>query len=368
MFYGELMTDANDVAYYGDRVAARHPHAVLMRWRTSDDNYRVVFGDLRVRSAGAGELADLEARPLNVNPYAVEPQPADRSSGVPLENVRLAGRAGAGARQHRVYFGTDPDALSLLATIDETQYGDLPPLERGTAYFWHIDEIDANGTLTPGSLWRFDTGDLIAHWTFDDGSGPGAADATGNGLDGTLMGETAWVEGIRGGGLEFDGDGDDVDVGTDAAFDITDRITVAAWVQVNAFDMDWQTIIAKGDTAWRLSRSQGDNLHFACTGMWPEWVHGQTNVNDGQWHHVAGVFDGSEIRLYVDGELDASAKTQGSINVNDHPVWIGGNPEHPGRAWNGRIDDVHIYTYALNAEEVERSHDEGDGTTTSRRR
>ena len=102
-----------------------------------------------------------------------------------------------------------------------------------------------------------------------------------------------------------------------------------------------------------------DNLHFACTGTWPEWVHGSADVNDAQWHHVAGVYDGEELRLYVDGQLDASVGTSGLINVNEHPVYIGENAEHPGREWNGLIDDVRLYNYALSETEIQTLHDAG---------
>jgi hypothetical protein len=54
----------------------------------------------------------------------------------------------------------------------------------------------------------------------------------------------------------------------------------------------------------------------------------------------------------VDGKLDASAKTQGAINVNAYPVYIGENSEHPGRGWHGFIDDVRLCNYALSQAEI----------------
>lgn len=63
--------------------------------------------------------------------------------------------------------------------------------------------------------------------------------------------------------------------------------------------------------------------------------------------------DGFPERASDAGALDASARTQGSINVNTYPVYIGGNAEEPGRDWNGLIDDVRIYDYALSEAEVQ---------------
>jgi hypothetical protein len=136
-------------------------------------------------------------------------------------------------------------------------------------------------------------------------------------------------------------------------------MTVAAWIQVHAFDVEWQTIISKGDTAWRLSRGMGRNIHFGCTGLWPEWVHGDIEIDDGQWHHVAGTYDGDELRLYVDGAVDVSAATSVLVNGNDYAVFLGENAEHPGREWNGLIDDVRLYSYALSQEEIRTLYDAG---------
>ena len=81
-------------------------------------------------------------------------------------------------------------------------------------------------------------------------------------------------------------------------------------------------------------------------------IHGNANIADGQWHHAAGVYDGEQLSLYIDGELDASAKATGKIRVNDKPVFIGENSEKRGRFWNGAIDDVRICNYGMSAEEV----------------
>ncbi|MBN2132085.1 MAG: hypothetical protein JW741_21470 [Sedimentisphaerales bacterium] len=301
MFYAGLMNEDKDVAYYGDKVSAEHPHAVLMRWKCCEDQYRVIMGDLTTRDATAEELAELEALPLNTESNAVDPEPADGTIGTAVDGMQLKWLPGATALEHKIYLGTEPDNLTLLATVKEAQFSDLPVLERGTAYLWRVDEVNADGSVTTGDLWSFGTGKLVGWWKLDETEGAVAADSSGAGHAGTLVGDPAWAPGAIGGALELDGDGDYVDLGTAPDFDAASQITVAAWVKVASFDMDWQAIVTKGDTAWRLSRSMDDNLHFACTGMWPEWVHGSADVNDGQWHHVAGVYDGAELRLYVDG-------------------------------------------------------------------
>jgi len=247
--------------------------------------------------------------------------------------------------------------MSLLDEVT-TGYAGLPELKRGTTYYWRVDEVQPDGSVVTGEFWSFNTGRLVAWWKLDDGSGNTAVDSSGSAHNGTLLGDTSWVDGIDGAALAFDGDGDYVDIGKDQSFDITNQITISAWIKVNAFDRDWQTIVAKGDRAWRLQRNWGEStLEFACSGLvvpGTDWgqIYGTTDVNDGHWHHVAGVYDQEKLYLYIDGNLDASAEAPGTIRVNDEPVYIGENSQMPNRFWYGLIDDVRIYSYALSAKEI----------------
>ncbi|MCP4256497.1 MAG: LamG domain-containing protein, partial [Planctomycetes bacterium] len=199
--------------------------------------------------------------------------------------------------------------------------------------------------------------DLVGYWKFDETSGTTAQDATGNGNDGTLNGDPQWTAGMLGGALEFDGDGDYVDIGDDPIFNFTDQITVACWIKVSQFTVGWQAIFTMGDDSWRLQRqTTTDTLCWACTGVtgtpgdW--WLHGDVNVNDGQWHHTVGVYDGSKYYLYVDGELDASKDTSGTMSTSSYPVMIGANAQQTGREFEGLIDDVRVYKRALMATEI----------------
>jgi hypothetical protein len=356
-FCAGLVMEDKDFAYYGSKVTTEFHHAVLMRWKIEDGKYRIIFADLTMRDVSSGELAQLEAVPLNTKPKPVKPQPADRTEGTALTGLKLSWIPGAGATRHKIYFGPRADQMSLLdeVTVD---YAALPELKRGTTYYWRIDADQPNGSIVTGDLWSFNTGRLVAWWKLDDGSGKTAADSSGFGRNGTLAGDVSWADGITGGALAFDGNGDYVDMGKDPGFDITNQITVLAWIKVGAFDKDWQTIVAKGDRSWRLQRNQGENtLEFACSGLvvpGSDWgpIYGNINVNDGHWHHVTGVYDQEKIYLYIDGSLDASAAAPGTIRVNEAPVYIGENSQMPNRFWNGMIDDVRIYNYALSAEEI----------------
>ena len=103
---------------------------------------------------------------------------------------------------------------------------------------------------------------------------------------------------------------------------LTTSITVEAWIEVSQFPGgDWTAIVTKGDSSWRLHRYGGTSaIGFSVTGLSSGDLAGNRNVDDGQWHHVAGVYDGTNLFLYVDGVLDASAPATGSIARNSCPV------------------------------------------------
>ncbi len=73
LMYTTLEKGGKDPAYYGDKVSAESPDAVLFRWKINDDTYRVVFGNLRTEDVSAQKLAELEAAPLKPQSKAIKP-------------------------------------------------------------------------------------------------------------------------------------------------------------------------------------------------------------------------------------------------------------------------------------------------------
>jgi len=198
--------------------------------------------------------------------------------------------------------------------------------------------------------------DLLAHYEFNGN----ATDRT-LGNDGTPMGDTTYGAGMFGQAINLDGTGNYVDCGHCPIFDITDAITVAAWVRRPFFirETQTQTIVAKGGSAWRLYVSSRSSIRFACDGVSDGCVKGEINLGDGRWHHVAGVYDRSKLYIYVDGKLNASKEASGRINTNVYPLSIGENLESRQRYWKGLIDDVVVFDHALNTEEITQLYNRG---------
>jgi beta-galactosidase len=168
--------------------------------------------------------------------------------------------------------------------------------------------------------------------------------------------------------LSLDGQGDFVDCGLDVRFSLTETLSICAWIKPGVFNRKHQALISNGDMGWGLNRqAYANGMQIFGYGvdssvsrsLWGN-LPTKTEMTDGQWHHLVGVYDGTHLILYVDGKLDAKTEATGRIRSNDWPVYIGENSEETSREWDGLIDDVRIYSYALSAEEVRTLYESRD--------
>jgi uncharacterized repeat protein (TIGR01451 family) len=210
---------------------------------------------------------------------------------------------------------------------------------------------------------------LVAEWHFDEGSGSVLADSSGNGNDGVIHGAT-WVEGKYGKALSFDGVNDYVEVPDSPSLDITDTITIEAWVEPASTIQDSGAAICTkgtgaGGESWNLDiisdgfrfmRRQNDGASYikAVSGTF----------SSVQWYHLVGVVDGGHILIYVNGVKTTGNSYTRSFDINDHIVSIGSRQHRSGAYdlnFNGIIDETRIYNRALTADEI-KSHYEGKQT------
>ena len=156
----------------------------------------------------------------------------------------------------------------------------------------------------------------------------------------------------------FNGTTGYIDCGAPTELDTAGPISVMAWIKVNAFTVSWQSIVTKGDSAWRVHRnsSGGDspNIGFGTSGVGVQDQAGTRNVNDGQWHHIVCAYDGTNKSIYVDGSLDTSVTTSGAIKSDIYNVFIGENAQARGRYFNGSIAEVAVFTNALTATQIKQ--------------
>ena len=143
-------------------------------------------------------------------------------------------------------------------------------------------------------------------------------------------------------------------VNNNSSLDITGTaITLEAWVLPD-INTTYAPIIAKGDHQYALKvRGSGTELEFFIyDGGWITCVTPLPGDWQGQWHHVAGVYDGTQLRIYIDGLLKNTRAHTGLIHSSSYAVNIGRNAEITDRHFNGVIDKARIYNAVLTAPQL----------------
>ncbi|HYE85337.1 MAG TPA: chitobiase/beta-hexosaminidase C-terminal domain-containing protein, partial [Vicinamibacterales bacterium] len=191
-------------------------------------------------------------------------------------------------------------------------------------------------------------------WGFEEGAGPITADSSGNGNTGTLLG-ASWSAGRYSGGLAFDGVDDRIRIADAETLDASGEVSVAAWIKPSdvrplAVILSKESVANDHSYALWLNSSGQLSANFVLSGgtfaaTAPNAI--TTNV----WTYVIATYDGSMIRLYVNGAEVASSSASGTFENTTRPLWIGGD-QSASRYFAGHIDEVRVLDYAMAAWEI----------------
>jgi hypothetical protein len=204
------------------------------------------------------------------------------------------------------------------------------------------------------------TGDLLAHYPLDGD----ARDATGGSHDGTVEGAVPTADrfGQNAHALRFNGTDQQINIPASAAFELTDNLTLAAWVkreQVGHFD----PILCKdghqpNGTSHFEFRIEGEGssardcpaLYFYAGG----WHGGPASVPilDTDWHHLVVSYDGAQIVFYIDGAEAGRLSENTPLLPGNEPVQVAVAPAADFLRLNGSVDEVRIYGRVLTGSEV----------------
>lgn len=213
--------------------------------------------------------------------------------------------------------------------------------------------------------------ELVLYLSFDEAKGDTAKDKSKHKNDGTLH-KAKRVEGKIGDAIELSGDaGGWVEVPDSDSLDITDEITLMCWVYPTQFTGEWFRIIVKtwaGDTApWMVygfyeqGGSNGKTGFIISVNKGTERRCGNgpsPQLPPKEWTHLAATYDGSKMKLYYDGEMKVEVDASGKIDTNDVPVSVGRNSEGNREHYIGRIDEVAIWSVALDEGEIQKAMDQ----------
>ena len=200
----------------------------------------------------------------------------------------------------------------------------------------------------------------IVAYSFDEGSGTTAADTSGNNNNAALVNGPIWTAGHSGLALNFDGIADYVNAGNIAALNGLTAVTVSAWVKGSVDALSPDAVIVGKDQAFAMV-VVADTAMFALKSgdSWYSSPFSITSVDDGKFHFLTGVYDGTTLRIYVDGVQEGSHNIGGlTLNAsltNLEVASCAGGPDcdPSGEMWSGVIDDVRVYNRALSQGEIQ---------------
>ncbi|MHC4738395.1 MAG: LamG-like jellyroll fold domain-containing protein, partial [Planctomycetota bacterium] len=300
---------------------------------------------------------------------ASSPSPADSATDVSVA-ADLSWTAGSGATSHDVYFGTTSPG-SFQGNQTETTY-DPGTMDYDTTYYWRIDELNAAGTTT-GAVWSFTTiaapvDELVGWWKLDESAGTNAADSSGKGYDGTLVGaDWAPTSGKFEGAVSFN----NVDFADRVDVPITEMSasagSISLWgkfpgtrtgiryffghtsIPATGYSDRIQLFMDNDDT--QLDLGLGDT-HFRHTDIMA--------LSVDTWYHIVLTWEAGNYKVYVDTDVKASGAYTG-LNTLGSVASIGndGRQTPDDGAFYGLLDDVRVYNYKLEQDDVNDLYNAG---------
>jgi chitodextrinase len=212
---------------------------------------------------------------------------------------------------------------------------------------------------------------LSAAYNFDEAAGSALTDRSGNNHPGTLTNGPSWTAGKYSGGLAFDGTNDYVTMGDVAQADSRTAFTVSAWVkfktaggganEVHLVDKSGCSGSTDGGP-WELGVSltrahKAEFLIYPQGGTPAAFIFSgasSTSVDDGNWHFIAGRYDGTDISIWVDGVQENSTRAAGlAMSNSGYRFELGGYCNGYPYPFNGSLDDVRLYAGALTQAELQ---------------
>jgi hypothetical protein len=205
----------------------------------------------------------------------------------------------------------------------------------------------------------------VVIYLFDEGNGKVVKDSSGNGNDGQLINDPKWVDGKSGKALSFNGQNEYVEIVDNSSLDAKKAITLMAWVYPTRLSEKVKGIIAKwcysggNERSYLMATSETNNgIRFQLspdgTGENEKTLISDVGLEKNKWTHIACVWDGSNMVIYLNGVEHGSIPYNQNIHAGRGKVDIGTLDEEadPNRVFNGIVDDVAIFNIALTKKQI----------------
>jgi hypothetical protein len=177
---------------------------------------------------------------------------------------------------------------------------------------------------------------------------------------------TKGVDFVGTGSTSFDGSNDYISVASDSTLNINSNLTVSAWINPNDWDVNdasYSVVVDKdtdesGSSNFMFkSNSAGGStgqLEFSVYELSTNtYVRSSGNISNGSWQHIVGTYDGSSLKVYINGILDGTATATGTPSTGNYLLYIGRRSNNASRIFDGSIKNVAIWNRALTATEIQ---------------
>ncbi|MHC4779451.1 MAG: IPT/TIG domain-containing protein, partial [Planctomycetota bacterium] len=148
--------------------------------------------------------------------------------------------------------------------------------------------------------------------------------------------------------LQFDGVNDFLDCGTSTNMDGFTACTLEAWFKINAYT-NYGSVLRRNsssNTCWTLQTFY-QQVQFAIETPTNTFMYSNQNLSLNTWYHVACVYDGSQMRTYINGVLDNSRTASGTVRTNSSAhTYVGTENTIPSTFFNGWIDEGRVSNVA----------------------
>ena len=275
-------------------------------------------------------------------------------------NVTLAASATDDVKVANVQFAVDGTALGSALTAAPWTVNWSSAAAANGSHTLTARATDTSGNVSTATVGvtvsNSGPGGLVAAYGFNAGTGSTITDSSGNANTGTLTGGSWSTAGKFGRAVSFNGTSAWVTVAGSSSLNLTTGMTLEAWVNP-ASATGWRSVLMK-----ERSGGMSYGLYGFDNSAKPPAVYGRVSSDVGAagtaalplntWSHLAGSYDGTTLRMYVNGTLVGSKALSGSLVTSTGALRIGGNSVW-GEYFSGLVDEVRVYNRALSAAEIQ---------------
>ena len=252
-----------------------------------------------------------------------------------------------------------PSGFADPASYDFDLLPDAAAIDHGSPDASPLRDIDGQprplGAAADAGAKESRSSGLVAAYSLNENAGPTTFDASAEDNDGVLNGAGWTSAGRFGGAVTFDGTNDWITVLDDPSLDLTNSLTLEAWVKPRELGSVWRTVIMKeqpGGLSYGLYGETSSGRPSGSVNVGTELdTRSPSPLQLNSWTHLTGTYDGATLRLYVNAKQVSTRSISGTLITSGSALRIGGNAVW-SEWFDGTIDEVRVYRRVLSSREI----------------